>query len=107
MNWKKVPPYFEKNTKYYPPRQTIAPMDMMIAVGFGYANVTRDGKIIFEERQDEEKYHELSEFEEMAQKDPDHDWRVLLDAPLRSQEYQRHGKNKWVLIARGSGWEEN
>ncbi len=87
-----------------PPVERIAPLDMLIAVGFGIARVTRGKKIVFQETADDEDYHRLAEFEEMAKTDPDHDWRVLLEAPLRSREYQRQGEGKWVLIASGEGF---
>jgi hypothetical protein len=47
---------------------------------------------------------ELSAFEEIAKKVPDHDWRHHLDLPLRSAVYQRHDDGKWVLIERGEGF---
>jgi hypothetical protein len=43
-------------------------------------------------------------FEEIAKKDPDHDWRHNLDLPLRSADYQRHGDGKWILLERGEGF---
>ncbi|CAK0753289.1 hypothetical protein CCP3SC15_1930007 [Gammaproteobacteria bacterium] len=87
-----------------PPVERLAPMDMIIAVGFGIAQVTRGKKIVFHEGFDDREYHTLSEFEEKAANDPDHDWRVYLNAPLRSREYQRQGVGKWVLIASGEGF---
>lgn len=87
-----------------PPIERIAPLDMIIAVGLGVARVTRGRRVIFSEGANDENDHYLSEFEEMAKADPDHDWRVLLDAPLRSREYQRQGEGKWVLIKSGPGF---
>lgn len=87
-----------------PPVERIAPMDMLIAVGFGYAAVTRGKKVVFCESANDETEHTLAEFEAMAKADPNHDWRVELDAPLRSRTYQRQGEGKWVLIASGPGF---
>jgi hypothetical protein len=87
-----------------PPVEKIAPMDMLIAVGFGMAQVTKDDDVVFSEQPNDEEYHALSEFEAMAKDDPDHDWRVALEAPLRSREYQRQGDDKWVLINSGMGF---
>jgi hypothetical protein len=87
-----------------PPVERIAPMDMLIAVGFGSAEVLRGKKVVFSEGPNDEDFHTLAEFEEMAKQDPDHDWRVILDAPLRSREYQRQGDGKWVLIKSGMGF---
>jgi hypothetical protein len=86
--------------------QKIASLDMIIAVGFGVAMVTKGGKVIYMEgsTNDNGEWRYLKEFEEMAQNDPDYDWRVLLDAPLKTREYQRQGKNKWVVIDNGPGF---
>lgn len=86
------------------PVEKTAPMDMLIAVGFGVAQVTRGKRVVFSEKYDDKEYHTLAEFEAMAEKDPEHDWRVLLHAPLRSSEYQRQGKDRWVLINSGPGF---
>lgn len=87
-----------------PPVERVAPMNMLIAVGFGYAAVTRGSKVVFREKPNDDDLHYLEEFEAMAAKDPDHDWRVVLNAPLRSRTYQRHGPGKWVLIESGEGF---
>jgi len=89
-----------------PPVERIAPMDMVIGVGFGIAQVTKDNEIIFQEtmEMDLDDLPTLQDFEFLAEQDPDHDWRVLLEAPLRSREYQRHGLRKWVLIHSGRGF---
>jgi hypothetical protein len=86
------------------PVEKIAPMDMIIAVGFGVAQVTKDNELVYAEKPDEENFRELSEFEEIAKSDPDHDWRVLLVGALREREYQRQGDGKWVLINSGMGF---
>lgn len=79
---------------------------MLIGVGFGTAIVKKDKYIIFRDNGgvDATKMPALRKFEYMARKDPSHDWRVRLDAPLRMREYQRHGKNKWVLVKSGRGF---
>ena len=105
--FKPQPPYtgtIHQGCNCCPPVEANAPMDMIVAVGFGTARVTRGRKIIFQEAYNDEDFHYLAEFEEMAAKDPDHDWRVLLDAPLRSREYQRQGEGTWVLIKSGMGF---
>jgi hypothetical protein len=86
-----------------PPVEVIAPMNMLIAVGFGTAEVRRGNKVIFDE-QSSDDFHELQEFEDLAKQDPDHNWTVVLDAPLRSRKYQRQGEGKWVLIESGMGF---
>lgn len=84
--------------------EAVAPLDMIIAVGFGTAQVTKDDEIVYMEGYNDEDFRSLQEFENMAKIDPDHDWRVLLVAPLREREYQRHGDGHWVLIHSGEGF---
>lgn len=83
---------------------TVAPLDMVIAVGFGAAIVSRDGREVFDGERYPDEEHQLAEFEAQAALDPDHDWRVTLEAPLRSAVYQRHEAGQWVLIASGTGF---
>lgn len=85
--------------------ERVAKMDMIIAVGFGLAQVWKGKELIYDEAySDEGPWHNLLYFEEMAAKDPDYDWRIILHAPLRGSEYQRHGKEKWVLIGSNEGF---
>ena len=90
-----------------PPIEGIAPMDTLIAVGFGQAIVTKNDKVIYSEPTNEKSWKDhktLGEIEKEAQKDPDNDYRLILNAPLRDREYQRQGKEKWVLIHSGEGF---
>lgn len=99
-----------------PPVMQLADMKTYIAVGFGSAEVTRDGRVVFD---GEGGYYEragkmvkcnnknawlLSYWERRARKSPMADWRVYLNSPLRDREYQRQGKNKWVLVKSGMGF---
>ena len=109
MNWQKVDALIAEDKTLSggclncPPAYGVAPMNTLIAVGFGDANISKDGEVVFSE-QDSDEFHFLEEFEAKAKADPDHDWRLLLDAPLHSREYQRHDEGKWVLIAQGEGF---
>ena len=96
-----------------PPIKKIANLDMIIAVGFGIAQVKKNGKVIYSEPLDweiekgvktEKDFKTLREIEIEAQKDPNNDYRLILEAPLRSSYYQRQGKNKWVLYKSGMGF---
>lgn len=87
----------------------VAPMDMLIAVGFGMAAVKKDGKYIYNEMDladdaPETEYWTTQDAENEALKDPDHDWRIILDAPLSMREYQRQDTGKWVLVKKGRGF---
>ena len=69
----------------------------------GYANIgngliSHGSLCIWDEAQ------ELSEFEEIAKKSPNHDWRHHLDLLLRSAVYQRHDDGQWAVIERGEGF---
>lgn len=85
------------------PVEVVASMEMLIAVGFGTAEVRKGKTLIFDEQQSDE-FHYLQEFEDMAKLDPHHSWTVLLDEPLRSRKYQRQGDDRWVLIESGRGF---
>ena len=89
-----------------PPVTKLAPMNLHVAVGFGMAMITKDGETIYSEPTNMEEYdcRSLAEFEQMAQSDPNHDWRLILEAPLRGREYQRQGFKKWVLIDSNMGF---
>ncbi len=105
--WKKLPPY--EGRPYQgclncPPVKRRAVLDTLVAVGFGYAAVTKDGKSVFSESSEDKRCRRLRSFEMQARKDPDHDWRLILDAALRGREYQRQAKNNWVLIRSDQGF---
>lgn len=77
-----------------------------IVAGFGTADITKNGKIVYSEAPniEFEDAPRLSKFERMARKEPNADWRYKLNLPLRDAEYQRQGKNNWVLIKSGMGF---
>lgn len=84
----------------------VAPMDMIIAVGFGFAAVTKNGKTVYDENRigDEEGYWTVQKAEEEAAQDPNNDWRIIMDAPLSGRTYQRQGDMQWVLIEKNMGF---
>lgn len=86
-----------------PDNPIYADENLLIAVGFGVAQVLRGEDVVFDETSSED-YHYLPEFEAMAKKEPAHDWRVLLVAPLREHEYQRQSDGRWLLISTGQGF---
>ena len=80
-----------------------------IIAGFGDAIISRDGKEVYRaaparDAEDFQNAPALSVFEALAAADPDRDWRFFLNLPLRSATYQRHGKEKWVLVDTGRGF---
>lgn len=105
--WKKLPPFegtIHQGCFNCPSVEQIAPLDMVIAVGFGCAMVTCGSKVIFMEAPNDENFHTLAEFEKMAQQDPNHSWQVTLEAPLCGRVYQRHDVDKWVLVESTPGF---
>jgi len=83
-----------------------APMDMVIAVGFGWASVTRDGEPIYQDDlcEREEDYWTVADAEKQAAKDPDRDWRIETQGPLHGEVFQRHGLGEWVCIRSNLGF---
>ncbi len=107
--WTKEKPYEGKPHQgclNCPPVTKKAKMYIPVSVGFGEASVTKDGEVIFRETPEIEwkDIPTLMTFENMARKDPEHDWRLTLYAPLRGRVYQRHGKTNWVLIESDKGF---
>lgn len=85
----------------------VAPMEMIIAVGFGYAIVTKDGEQIYDGERDWQEGREpknVQHFEDMAKLDPDHDWRIVKDGPMHGETFQRQGDNNWVCIKSNEGF---
>ena len=84
-----------------------APINMMIAVGFGGAYVTKNGKIIYNGEQDYSKRGKaktVRSFENIARKESNADWRIVKDGPMHGETFQRQGKNKWVCIESNQGF---
>lgn len=76
-------------------------MNRIMATGFGQVTVTKGDEMIWS---GDDPEREASEFEELAAKDPDHDWRIEFVGPLHGETYQRHGKENWVCIASNAGF---
>ena len=83
-----------------------ASMDMIVSVGFGCAMVTRDGVPVFQDDQsvDGDDIPSVQHFEDMALKDPDHDWRIHKHGPMHGEVFQRHGVGTWVLVESNQGF---
>jgi hypothetical protein len=79
-------------------------LDAVIGVGLGYAALTRDGQAVYEENG---KRHcdlmTVAQAEDLAQREPDRDWRIHLVAQLENRHYCRQGACIWVLYERGHG----
>lgn len=87
------------------PRESQLCLESRIAVGFGMAALIKDGEWVWME--DGHEWHEcmtVAQAEKLAAADPDHDWRIVLDGPLRGSTYQRHGEMRWVLVKTNQGF---
>jgi hypothetical protein len=76
--------------------------EAVIGVGIGYAALTRDGETVYEE----DRAHDLmtvAQAERLAQREPDHDWRIHLVAQLEDRHYRRERPGRWVIYERGYG----
>ena len=65
------------------PRPSFFPPDGIIAVGFGFAALLRDGQPVYTEQCDpDEDVEDMTgaKAEELAAADPDHDWRIVMEA---------------------------
>jgi len=84
----------------------VAPLRTLVAVGFGYAAIIRDNQQVYCESPETPptRWRRLRSFESQARKNPHHDWRLILHDPFHSREYQRHGRNLWVLVKSGPGF---
>jgi len=83
--------------------QYLAP-DALIAVGFGYAALTRDGQTVYEESDKQERdLMTVAQAERLAEREPERDWRIHLVAQLEDRHYRRKSKGVWVLYERGYG----
>lgn len=111
------------------PRPSLFPADGVIAVGFGYAALHRDGEVFWDEMSAEEGKQQCcdgfvpigekcsrcgcvaewdfmtgAQAEAIAAADPDHDWQIVLHGPLSGRTYQRHCVNEWVLVEQDLGF---
>lgn len=101
--WEKLPAIEGKNVgcENFGPRPVLFPPNELIAVGFGYAALHRDGIPVWMEadiKEDEIEYLTGEMAEEAAAEDPDHDWRIILHGHMAGRVYQRNGAGEWVLI---------
>lgn len=84
--------------------EEILALDALVAVGIGYAALTRDGMPVYEAECGEVE-HAISvrEAERLAATEPDHDWRIHLVALRDERHYRRDPDGQWHLYERGYG----
>jgi hypothetical protein len=80
------------------------PPDAQLAVGAGYAALTRDGVPVYEaECFALEDVWTVRDAERLAAREPARDWRIHLVALRDERHYRRSGDGCWVLYERGYG----
>ena len=106
-NWKKLPAIAGRQQPclHAGVAESIFLPDWLIEIGFGYAELTCDNRLIWNEGDSEwGKCLSGAGAEEIAAKDPDHDWRISLQGAMSGREYQRHGPARWVLVHQDKGF---
>lgn len=85
----------------------MARLDTKLIQDFSGVHILKDNKNHYfpsHNSDDWEDAKTLLDFEMEAREEPDSDWRMVLDMPLRCAEYQRQGINEWVLVKTGNGF---
>lgn len=75
-----------------------------LCMGFGIVAIRRDGQTLWCGDPEWDEAPTLRRWEHRARREPQADWRVEFWGPLSETVYQRHARNRWVLIARGLGF---
>jgi hypothetical protein len=84
--------------------EDLLPLDAQVAVGAGYAALTRDGVPVYEaECFALEDVWTVRDAERLAAREPGRDWRIHLVALRDERHYRRTADGRWVLYERGSG----
>lgn len=107
MTWTRLPPLPGKGNPCLccPPIGATFHPRQRIAVGFGDASLRRDGEVVWSESgKPWEKCITGRKAENIAAKDPDHDWRIVLYGPMHGESYQRQAPGEWVLVETNQGF---
>lgn len=77
--------------------------ESIIGVGFGWASLLKDGVAVWTQM-NLDAMITAGDAEEIARKDPEHDWRIVMEGALRGSTHQRQGDMQWVLIGKTMGF---
>jgi HD superfamily phosphodiesterase len=84
--------------------EDLLPLDAQLAVGAGYAALTRDGVPVYEaECFALEDVWTVRDAERLAAREPARDWCIHLVALRDERHYRRTADGRWVLYRRGYG----
>lgn len=88
-----------------------AHLDMVIAIGFGSAVVTRNGRTVIDGERpsmrkhcDAEGWVRVRHAEKVARRHPRSVWRIEINGPLWSAVWERKRPGKWLCIEAGEGF---
>lgn len=81
----------------------IAHMNMVIAVGFGCAQVTKGDELVYNEQEGADIWT-VQDAENAALQDPDHDWQIMFVGPMHGETFQRQGPGRWVCVESNPGF---
>lgn len=115
MTFEKMEPLTEKQAGlrsgclHCGPQPTLLPMDALVAVGLGDAQVMKNDECVYSEAMASHDHQSdddcvVSRFEKMAAADPDNDWRIHYYGPLSEASFQRQGPERWVLYHKADGF---
>lgn len=72
--------------------------------GWGMYGVKCNGKLVWMQSNEEwDQCWTVQRAENLARKRRG-DWRIVFVGPLSHHEYQRHGRNRWMLVVKGLGF---
>lgn len=102
----KVEKPYRGGCMHCPGNHDLLEMDTVLYQGFGGWHVEKNGEIYYsgDPQAEWETFKTLAQIELEAAKEPDADWQVHLNNPLRDGVWQRHGASEWVLIKSGPGF---
>jgi len=87
------------------PVTPVLKMERPLAVGFGSCHASKGDESVYVEAEVQDgNYPTAQDIEEMAMKDPDHDWRISFYTPMHEEVYQRQGDGFWVIVESGPGF---
>lgn len=101
------------------PIGSVASLDMIVAIGFGIAEVTHNGRVVVDGERaaqhglsptarrrfcNAEGYVVLRKVERAAAKNPRGRWAVHIRGPLWDAEWERKRPGKWVCTSAGDGF---
>lgn len=107
MSWKKLPALESfTHCNMCPPKPQTLPLGAYPHPGFGGCSVfAADEPGLGQEMYDNATVQDVEDYAAAHDDHPgQHDWRLVIDAPLYDAEYQRQGEGEWVLVRRGKGF---